>query len=78
MPVPLGMLAGISLLRVALTPDLRQPDSRRAMLLLLQVTPLPRAVCAGCQTEADQEGSSVPLVAALRRSCSGRAANASP
>ena len=37
-PVPLNMLAGISVLRVALTPDLRQPEPRRAMLLLLQVS----------------------------------------
>ena len=35
-PVPLGLLGGISVLRVALTPDLRLPEPRRAMFLLLQ------------------------------------------
>ena len=48
-PVPLSLLSGISVLRVSLTPDLRTPDARRAMLLLLQVR---HVRCAGLHHSA--------------------------
>lgn len=44
-PVPLSLLAGISVLRVALTPDLRLPEPRKAMLLLLQALPAQPCRC---------------------------------